>query len=149
MRTVKLVALYCLLACLLATVVLAQADSNVVVVPGSTDAHAAFILGMAGLSAFFAKTVGTWLVAIWNKAGGWLDKVSNGQKRVFAILFISILGLGANWVAAQLTHTTNWIVAAGLSLIGGVLSTVTAGVTIDSTKEKMLGSARRTPSGVV
>jgi hypothetical protein len=114
---------------------LAAQDSTVVLPP--PDANTQFVLGLGVLAAYIAREVGSLLVSLWNKAGGWLDGKSNGLKQAVAVGLTGSLGLAVNAIAAALTHSTNWIVTFALSIVAGIISTVSAGVTIDAVKSKM------------
>jgi hypothetical protein len=131
-----------------AALVAQVADTGAAVPP--PEAHTQFILGIAAIAAVIGREVSSLLVGIWNRAGKWLDGKPDGLKQAVAITLSGVIGLGANAIAAALTHSTNWIVSAIFSLILGVLGTVNAAVTIDATKSKLLAASKGTqvPQGV-
>lgn len=138
-------ALAVLLLPLLPALLFAQGDSTVTFPP--PDAHTQFVLGLGVLAAFIAEKVGSLLVSQWNKAGGWLDGKANGLKAAVAVALTGALGLLIGAVAQALTHATNWIVTFALSVAAGIVSTISAGVTIDAVKSKLTSSERNSIAG--
>lgn len=122
-----------------------QGDSTVTVPP--PDAHTQFVLGLGVLAAFIAQQVGSMLVSLWNKAGGWLDGKSNGLKQVVAVASIGSIGLLIGAIAQALTHATNWAVTFALSVAAGIVQVVSTGMTIDAVKSKLTSSERSSIAG--
>jgi hypothetical protein len=124
-------------------ILLAQDSIPADTVVSTPDPHTQFVLGLGVLAAYIAREVGSLLVGLWNKAGGFLEDWHNGSKQVAAVVITGALGLLINAVAAALTHSTNWIVTFALSVVAGLVGVVNAGVTIDATKSKMLAANAR------
>lgn len=123
----------------LGIVLLAQDSTATPTIP---NANATLVLALAGLAAFVAQAIGSWLVSQWNKIGGWLEERSNGSKRFVAVALTGALGLATNGILSLMSTNTNWLAATGLSVVAGVVSVLTTGLAIDTAKARMLATQR-------